>query len=482
MPIRNNWCTRCCNTRKEKCMEESRTILQGGTVVCENEVLPHHDVVLYKGRIEAVRPSTLCDSEKNEYSRSAQHLIDSAQSIVRGAAEKVGSSAPHIVDARGAYVLPGFIDIHSDYIETVASPRPRVIMDLESSLYEAERELIAHGVTTMFHSLSVYQMKIFDHKPIRNFENVSALMSHVNRLRTSEEYGHLIRHRLHLRVELDAVDLYEEVKTYLENGFVDLISFMDHTPGQGQYADIQLFGDTLKGYRDITDEEIATTIALQQQSSKLSLAHMVELSRIAQNLGIAIASHDDDSDEKLDVMESIHAKISEFPITLPVAQSARARGMHTLAGAPNVLMGHSHSGNLSAREAICAEAIDILCSDYYPAALLSAVFTLHRTCGIDLSKAVALVSSNPARATYLDKELGSITPGKCADLLIVRELTPEKPVVTQAFIGGCSVYEAQYPKFLYSKEQFFEAQAKEGAAQTDLVWSEMAAAFVEIPR
>ena len=141
-----------------------------------------------------------------------------------------------VVDARGAYVVPGLIDIHSDYVENVASPRPSVVMDLSTSLYKADRELVSHGVTTIFHSLSVYGAHVFDHKPIRDFGNVSALIDRVAALRAGEERDHLIRHRLHMRVELDSVDLYDDIESFLRSGKVDLVSFMDHTPGRASTA------------------------------------------------------------------------------------------------------------------------------------------------------------------------------------------------------------------------------------------------------
>ena len=139
--------------------------------------------------------------------------------------------------------------------------------------------------------------------------------------------------------------------------------------------------------------------------------------------------------------------------------------MHTIAGAPNVMLGHSHSGNLSAREAVQAGAIDVLCSDYYPAALLDAVFTLRDQCGLDIAKAFALVTINPAKAAGIADEVGSIAVGKRADVLLVREIScgegegsgehpvagPDgrvartMPVVTRAFVGGRSVFRSHYP-------------------------------------
>ena len=183
----------------------------------------------------------------------------------------------------------------------------------------------------------------------------------------------------------------------------------------------------------------------------MTYAQIAALASIARERGISIASHDDDSAEKLAFMDGLEASISEFPISLDVAREARARGLHTVAGAPNVMLGHSHSGNLSAREAVEAGAIDVLCSDYYPAALLVAVFTLRDECGLDIARAFALVSVNPAKAAGIADEVGSLAVGKRADVLLVHEIacgeagTRTMPVVTRAFVGGHSVFRSHYP-------------------------------------
>lgn len=409
-------------------MDNNSFIIRGGMVVCADQVLPDHDVIVVNGRIAAIEPT-----------------FDSSMSVQPD--ETVGLLP--VIDARGAYVTPGMIDIHSDYVENVASPRPSVVMDLNTSLYKADRELVAHGITTIYHSLSVYGAKVFDHKPIRDFGNVSALIDRVADLRRTEERDHLIRHRLHMRIELDSVDLYDDIESYVRSGKVDLVSFMDHTPGQGQYSDLLLFGETLKGYRDLSDEEVREIIRQQQAADKMSYAQIAKLASIARERGISIASHDDDSTDKLAFMEGLEASISEFPISLDIAREARSRGMHTIAGAPNVMLGHSHSGNLSAREAVKAHAVDVLCSDYYPAALLDAVFALRDECGLSIDQAFSLVSINPAKATGIADELGSIAVGKRADILLVREIAcgdgQTMPTVTRAFVGGHSVFRSHYP-------------------------------------
>jgi len=363
-------------------------------VVLADRLVTDHDVVIEGGRIVAVEPSS--------------------EALPAGC---------RLVDATGCYVAPGFVDIHSDYIENVASPRPSVVMDLRAALYGVDRSLVIHGVTTIYHSLSIYGYTPFEHKPIRQFQNVAKMIELIDGMRLSETLDHLIRHRLHLRLELDAVDRYHEVEQMLLDGRLDMLSFMDHTPGQGQYRDLAVYSDTLKGYQEqLSDADVDKIIAQQQAQPKLSLAQISRLAELAREQGVAVASHDDDTQETLEFIWKMGATISEFPISLDVAHNAIELGMHTVAGAPNVVLGYSHSGNLSARESICQGATSILCSDYYPEALLRAVFVLHRTCGIDLAEAFALVTINPARAVGIDDEYGEIAVGKRADILLIREL------------------------------------------------------------
>ena len=423
-------------------MEANSLIIRGGNVVTETEILPNHDIAIRQGTIVDIKP-TLANARTKD--------ADTAETEHPGLAIDVATGLP-VVDARGAYVVPGMVDIHSDYIESVASPRPSVVMDLPTSLYKVDRELVAHGVTTIYHSLSVYGSRMFDHKPIRNFENVSKLLDSIADIREGEEHDHLIRHRLHLRVELDAVDRVNEIEQYLKEDKVDLLSFMDHTPGQGQYRDLLVYANTMKGYKDnMSDEEVQKLIADRQNAAKVSPEDMSRLAALAHERGISLASHDDDSTEKLEFMKTMDAVISEFPIDMKTAHEARERGMYTLAGAPNVMLGHSHSGNLSAREGVQEGAIDMLCSDYYPAALIDAVFVLHRECGMSLPAAFALVTANPAKAVGVDDEYGSLAVGKRADILLVREIGcgPQSeattPVITRAFVGGNSVYRSHYP-------------------------------------
>lgn len=338
-----------------------------------------------------------------------------------------------IIDAKGAYVSPGFIDIHSDYIETVTSPRPNMLMDLSISFKECEKILCAHGITTMFHSLSFYNKDAFGTKPIRDLQNVQKIMQLIDE---SHDNKHLIRHRLHARVELDNIKEVDCIMSFIKENKIHLLSLMDHTPGQGQYRDLEVYKKTLQGYGTLGDQDFQQLVEHEQSKEKISLEVMEEMIALAKAHHLAVASHDDDTPEKVAFIKGLGMTISEFPITMEVAECARENGLHTIAGAPNVLLGRSHSGNLSAAEGIMAKRISILCSDYHPAALLHAIFILHEKYGQDLCEMFQLVTLHPAEAVNLANQIGSIEIGKKADLILIKKDQGQLPKLKKVFVDG----------------------------------------------
>lgn len=388
-------------------------LITNGKIVTENGILEDYDLLIEADKIKAI--------------------------IKRGTAKS--SEGLEIVDANQGYISPGFIDIHSDYIETMAVPRPTAMMDFNISIRETEKILINQGITTMFHSLSLYKRDEFSVKPIRNPENVGRFVDIIEKTHSEK---HLVRHRFHARFEIDNIEGVAALKTYINAKKVHLISFMDHTPGQGQYRNIEIYRETLKGYRELSEEQLDEIIESSQNKEKITMEIIEELAQLAREKGIAIASHDDDSLEKLDFVKSYGTAISEFPIDLDIAKSARSKGMFTLAGAPNILLGRSHSGNLSAAEAIQNNAVNVLCSDYYPAAMLQAVFILHERFGLDLCEMFKLVTINAAKAVNLDNILGSIEENKKADILIIEKIDGGFPAVTSAFVDGKLILRMNY--------------------------------------
>ncbi|RFA33738.1 alpha-D-ribose 1-methylphosphonate 5-triphosphate diphosphatase [Virgibacillus dokdonensis] len=388
-------------------------VIHNGNVITEETILENYAVVVEGDTIQAIVP----EAEVNQYVHAKK------------------------INANGGYISPGFIDIHSDYIESLASPRPTSMMDFNISLREAEKILVGHGITTMFHSLSFYREDAFDHKPIRQPENVQRM---VDAIANTHHELHLIRHRLHARFEIDNIMEVDQLIRNMEADKVHLLSFMDHTPGQGQYRDLEVYRETLQGYRNLSNEAVQTIIQERQNVECMTIERMQEVAELAISKGIAVASHDDDNVDKLHLVQSFGTTISEFPITMEIAKKAKELGLKTIAGAPNVLLGGSHSGNLSAAEAIKENCIDILCSDYYPAALLHAIFSLSEDYGNDLHDMFMKVTLNPAKAVRMDDEIGSIKPGKKADMLVIERMDDGYPMLTATMVNGALITTTNY--------------------------------------
>ncbi|KGR79334.1 phosphonate metabolism protein PhnM [Ureibacillus manganicus] len=388
-------------------------ILTNGIIVTEHEMLINHAVVVENDIITKI----IHENRVEEF--------------------KEGK----IIDAKGGFITPGFVDIHSDYIETILSPRPSSIMDVNLGLRESERILATHGITTMFHSLSYYGDDKFSHKAIRNPENVQKI---VNAIHESHDSKHLIRHRLHARFEIDCIDQMPIIIENINDNKVHLLSFMDHTPGQGQYRNLETYKGIMLGYRDMTEEELDGIIEEQMDKDKITFKDIERISKLAIERNIAVASHDDDEIEKLKLVQSYGTTISEFPITLAVAKAAKELNLHTIAGAPNILLGGSHTGNLSAAEAIRERVIDIICSDYYPPAMLHGIFEMYKNYNEDLHYLFQLVTINPARAVNLGDELGSIEEGKKADLLVIEQMDDGFPIITSTMVDGKLIMQTNY--------------------------------------
>jgi alpha-D-ribose 1-methylphosphonate 5-triphosphate diphosphatase len=220
----------------------------------------------------------------------------------------------------------------------------------------------------------------------------------------------------------------------IANREVRLASLMDHTPGQGQYTTEELFRTYIKRTVHRSDAEIDELLE-SKKNQIIEIPHRIEsITRQAREAGIALATHDDDTAEKVEQWPTLGITIAEFPTTMAAAKRAHELGLAVCMGAPNVLRGKSSGGNLSALEAIQAGICDVLCSDYYPSAMLTAAFKLTSQQLMSLPQAIQMVSLRPAQAVGLGEELGSLEIGKLADLLIVR--LERHPKVRRVFVSG----------------------------------------------
>lgn len=340
-----------------------------------------------------------------------------------------------LVDAEQAYVMPGMIDIHSDAIEKEIQPRPNTLFPVPMAFYELEKKLAGSGITTMYHSLS-----LSDEWGVRDKEMVVGMIDAINHLKRLRA---MIHHKIHLRYEITFLEGLETLEKLIRNESIDFMSYMDHTPGQGQFKDsealksftMQAYGTKEKDVEDLIDRT-------KECQEKIDWDGLKALAKLAKSHGIGLASHDDDSRDKIETLLECRGMVSEFPINLETALYAKQKGLHVCVGAPNLVRGKSHSNNMRAIDAVKNGAADIICSDYLPSAMLPAVFKLTLE-GVGLSDAVNMVTLNPAKALGIDRETGSLDAGKRADMMIV-ELCRDYPIVRKVFSGGVAVYQADY--------------------------------------
>lgn len=354
-----------------------------------------------------------------------------------------------VLDGGGMFLLPGFVDIHSDAIEKEIQPRPNAVFPLNMSFYELEKRLAGNGITTIYHSVS-----LADGVGVRDDEMVMNIIHQITDLRNKRSS---IRHRVHLRYEVTNLPGLSLVEEMISSGKIDLLSYMDHTPGQGQFAAPGTYEAYVRKTYGMEDSEAREMIEqIKQWQKEVDWGRLREVAAIALSSGIPLASHDDDSHEKVDEMIDCGMAISEFPVNLEAASRASEREIHVCVGAPNVVRGQSHSNNLKAIEALKGNHANIICSDYHPPAMLAAIFHLVRE-GFALEEGVRMITLNPAKALGIDHAFGSIESGKVADLVLV-ELHEGVPLLRKTIVGGETVYHgnprsqergiANYPHFI----------------------------------
>ncbi|MCH4545164.1 alpha-D-ribose 1-methylphosphonate 5-triphosphate diphosphatase [Rhizobium changzhiense] len=318
------------------------------------------------------------------------------------------------IDGGGRLLMPGFVDLHGDMIEREIAPRPNAHMPIDFGIHELDKKLAAAGVTTAFAAVSFATESIYGH--VRSLETTSAVIEGINRLRDDL----LIDHRVHARYEITNVGAAPALERLLNADQIDMVSLTDHTPGQGQYNNLQSYILSISERRAVSEEMAAEIVAkrIAMRSNPDIEAKLKEIVALSLKHKLSLASHDDDSVEKVAEMHDLGVTISEFPVTAPAAEEARRRGLWTLMGAPNALRGQSMSGNLSALDAARAGLLSVIAADYHPAAFVPGIFKLADMVEGGLPAAVGLATGNAARsAGLLDR--GEIAVGQRADLVVV---------------------------------------------------------------
>ncbi len=337
-------------------------------------------------------------------------------------------------DLQGHYLLPGLIELHTDNLEKHLSPRPGVDWPSTSAVISHDAQIVAAGITTVFDALS-----IGDINP--KGKRMQQLPSMLAAIAAASDAG-LTRaeHLLHLRCEVSHPDTLSVFRDLVDQPLVKLVSVMDHAPGQRQFALESKYREYYMGKYHMSSQEMDGFI-VEQVANSIEYADRYRRAIVELCLarGLSIASHDDATMAHVEESAGFGMNIAEFPTTLEAARGCRRLGMSVLMGAPNIVRGGSHSGNVAAASLAKEGLLDILSSDYYPASLLQSAFMLaeqDNDCG--LPQAMNMVSRTPALAAGL-ADRGEIRTGLRADLVQARS-HGNLPVIDKVWRQGKRVF------------------------------------------
>ena len=317
-------------------------------------------------------------------------------------------------DFEGDYLIPGLVELHTDHLEQHYSPRPGVRWNTIAAIQAHDAQVATSGITTVFDCLRMGADEDggFVRGEMREMADAIHAASQEGRLRSE--------HLIHLRCEVSADNVLEHFVDFEDDPYVRLVSLMDHAPGQRQFQTMDQYVFYYKKKRGLTDEAFAKFIAKrQEESARNSTPHRLAISKVCAERGITVASHDDATLAHVGEAIENGVRLAEFPTSFDAAKASHEAGMSVLMGAPNIVRGKSHSGNIAARDLAERGVLDVLSSDYVPLSLLHAPFVLaDEVESISLPKALAMVTATPARTVGLD-DRGRIETGLRADLVRV---------------------------------------------------------------
>ncbi|MFN3722435.1 MAG: alpha-D-ribose 1-methylphosphonate 5-triphosphate diphosphatase [Paracoccaceae bacterium] len=321
------------------------------------------------------------------------------------------------VDCNGDFVMPGLIELHTDNLERHIEPRPRVNWPHQAAIIAHDAELASVGITTVFDALRVGS--VTSNAKANYGEYARALADEILELRRQDALR--ISHFLHLRAEVCSETLVDEMAKFGPDDRIGIVSLMDHTPGERQFRDVSKLKDYVCGKHGMSDEEFDAHVA-GQRALRDRLGPLHEATAVAESrrYGAALASHDDTTAPQVAVSAGHGVTFAEFPTTEEAAVACRQQGIKVMMGAPNLIRGGSHSGNVAASVLAQADLLDIVSSDYVPSSLLSAALLLGDLWG-DVARGVATVTQAPALASGLS-DRGLLAVGARADVLRVARI------------------------------------------------------------
>ena len=338
---------------------------------------------------------------------------------------------PGAIDCHGDFVCPGLVELHTDNLERHISPRPRVDWPHHAAIAAHDAELASTGITTVFDALRVGS--IVSGAAVHYKRYARALADEILAMRGAGTLR--ISHHLHLRAEVCSETLLDELGEFGPDDRVGIVSLMDHTPGQRQFSDLAKFADYIIGKHGMNRQGFEDYVAyLEGLRARLGPAHEAGAVDAARRYGAALASHDDTTADQVAVSQRYGASLAEFPTTVEAAEACAASGIAVIMGAPNLVRGGSHSGNVAARALAETDRLDILSSDYVPSALLLAAVKLGDIWS-DLPRGLRTVTRTPAESVGLT-DRGMLEPGRRADMVRFRRLPGGVPVAVATWVMG----------------------------------------------
>jgi alpha-D-ribose 1-methylphosphonate 5-triphosphate diphosphatase len=324
-----------------------------------------------------------------------------------------GVGVPHgAIDLQGDYLSAGLVELHTDNLERHLAPRPKVNWPYGAAILAHDRELSGTGITTVFDAIRVGS--IVTTATSRSGKYARQMADEILAMQSS---GHLrISHHIHLRAEICSETLIEEFAEFSIEDRVGIVSMMDHTPGQRQFTDLAKFEAYVRSKHRFTDQEFRDYIVfLTKLQARVGTDHEAAVVGAANRLGATLASHDDTTQRQVDTSHNYGVTIAEFPTTRQAADACHSHGIATMVGAPNLIRGGSHFGNIAAVELAQLGRLDILSSDYVPAGLLMAAHKLGEIWG-DMAHGMATVTHHPASAVGLT-DRGQLQAGLRGDVI-----------------------------------------------------------------
>ncbi|KFL35193.1 MULTISPECIES: alpha-D-ribose 1-methylphosphonate 5-triphosphate diphosphatase [unclassified Sulfurospirillum] len=368
--------------------------------------------------------------------RSTNVLVDDAfiraDIVIQG--DKITAIKPYqsvdvAIDLGDRRVVAGFVDLHGDAIEKEIEPRPGARFPTVMAVVELDKKLSMSGITTMFHAIG------FNDEELRKGRGTEQSKSLIHEIYEANREHLGVDNLIHARFEITSESSISTVKSLIKERKINMLSIMDHSPGQGQFKTLEAWKNYFLKTYTINEEEVEQYLADKNAKDKNSIVQ--DLVTFAINHHLPVLSHDDDCLEKLTVLKALGVTFSEFPLSHDVAKNAKEMGIKTGMGAPNVVRGGSQSGNIAARELIQEGVCDYLCSDYHPASMLLSPYRLKEDIGLPLEKGFAMISQTPAALAGLS-DRGELKEGLLADIVVIDESHFPKVVLT--FKEGEIVY------------------------------------------